>query len=59
LGLVSDLLPFREPLGLSRCQNTLALKKALSDRMAFLDSGLDKATRHLETMRVLGASSND
>ena len=58
-GVICDLLPFREPLGLGRCQNTLTLKEALSDRTAFLDSGMDKATRHRKPMRVLGAGSNN
>jgi hypothetical protein len=44
-GVICDLLPFREPLRLACSQNTLALKKALPDRMPLFGSRLDKAMR--------------
>jgi len=59
LGILRDLLPLIEPLGLNGAEHAFALKKALSDRMALLSCSCDKPTRLRETVRVVRSGSNN
>jgi hypothetical protein len=59
LGVICDLLPCHELLGLGSSQNGFALEKALPDRMALRYGCLDKSTCYCEPLRVIRTSSND